>query len=174
MQHLSLTALDYVAIGIMLVSALYAMARGLVHETFSIIDWLFAGYATLRLTPILLPVAQPYIETAWLQWVAVGVGTFLMVFIPLSIATRRLARYVQKSRVGAVDRAMGFLFGAGRGLVIVSLAYLAFASLVPEQDQPNVLVKARLYPVIRDTSHVLRALMPANQAASARREGHTA
>jgi hypothetical protein len=37
-----------------------------------------------------------------------------------------------------------------------------------------VLVKARLYPVIRDTSHVLRALMPANQAASARREGHTA
>ena len=45
MQHLSLTVLDYVAIGIMLVSALYAMARGLVHETFSIIDWLFAGYA---------------------------------------------------------------------------------------------------------------------------------
>ncbi len=44
--------------------------------------------------------------------------------------------------------------------MIVSLAYLAFAALVPEQDRPDVLVKARLYPVIRDTSLILRALMP--------------
>ena len=103
MQQLSLTALDYVAIGIMLISALYAMARGVVHETFSIIDWLFAGYAALRLTPILLPFAQPYVSEAWLQWLAVGLGTFLAVFIPLSIATRRLAEYVTQSRVGAVE-----------------------------------------------------------------------
>ena len=171
MQQLSLTALDYVAIGIMLVSALYAMARGVVHETFSIIGWLFAGYAALRLTPILLPFAKPYISDGWLQWLAVGMGTFLAVFMPLSVATRRLAEYVKQSPVSAVDRVMGFLFGAGRGLVIVSLAYLAFASLVPEQDQPNVLVRARLYPVIRDTSHVLRALLPGND--TTKRDRHT-
>jgi membrane protein required for colicin V production len=172
MQQLALTALDYVALGIMLVSALYAMARGLVHETFSIIDWLVAGYGALRLTPVLLPFAQPYVPGGLLQWLAVGLGAFLLIFIPLSIVTGRIANYVQQSPVGAVDRAMGFLFGAGRGLVIVSLAYLAFASLVPEQDQPNVLVKSRLYPVVRDTSQVLRALLPGSE--SAKRDRHTA
>lgn len=161
MQHLSLTAVDYVVIGIILVSALFAMFRGLVHETFAIADWLIAGYGAARLTPLLVPLAQPYIPIVWLQWAAVGIGTFLAIFIPLSLASRRLAQSVKKSRIGAVDRALGFLFGAGRGLVIVSLAYLAFASLVPERDHPDVLVKSRLYPVIRDTSHVLRSLVPA-------------
>ena len=163
MQHLSLTVLDYVAISVMLVSALYAMCRGLVHETFAIIAWLVAGYAAVRLTPVLMPFVAPYISQAWLQPVVVGLGTYLAIFIPLSIATRRIACSVNKSHIGAVDRVMGFVFGAGRGLVIVSLAYLAFAYLVPEQDHPDVLVKARLYPVIRDTGQILRALMPGNE-----------
>jgi len=160
MQHLSLTAVDYVAIAIILISASFAAFRGVVHETFAIIDWIIAGYAAVRLTPKVVPFTQHFISSVWLQWIVAGLGVFLVVFIPLSSATARLARVVQKSRVGAADRVMGFVFGAGRGLVIVSLAYLAFAALVPEQDRPDVLVKARLYPVIRDTSLILRALMP--------------
>ena len=101
----------------MLVSALYAMCRGLVHETFAIIAWLVAGYAAVRLTPVLMPFVAPYISQAWLQPVVVGLGTYLAIFIPLSIATRRIARSVNKSHIGAVDRVMGFVFGAGRGLV---------------------------------------------------------
>ena len=159
-MHLSLTAVDYAALAVILVSALFATFRGLVHETFAVIDWVLAGYAALRLTPILAPYTQHYISAFWLQWLAAGIGIFLVVFIPLSIATSRLARIVKKSPIGAADRVMGFVFGAGRGLVIVSLAYLAFAALVPEQDRPDVLVKARLYPVIRDTSLVLRSLLP--------------
>jgi membrane protein required for colicin V production len=160
MQHLSLTAVDYAALAVILISALYATLRGVVHETFAIIDWIVAGYAAVRLTPMVVPLARHFISAVWLQWILAGVGIFLLVFIPLSIATARLARIVKKSHIGAADRAMGFVFGAGRGLVIVSLAYLAFAALVPEQDRPDVLVKARLYPVIRDTSLILRSLMP--------------
>jgi len=164
MQHLSLTAVDYVALIVILLSALYAMFRGLVHETFAIINWIVAGYAALRLTPLVVPLTRPYLTIEWLQWVVAGLGMFLVIFIPCSIITRHVAKLVKKSRVGAVDRVMGFVFGAGRGLVIVSLAYLAFTSLVPEQNHPDVLVKARLYPVIRDTSQVLKSLMPGENA----------
>jgi membrane protein required for colicin V production len=159
-MQLSLTAVDYAALAIILVSALFATFRGLVHETLGIIDWLVAGYAALRLTPTVAPLTQHYLSALWLQWLVAGVGIFLLVFVPLSFATARIARMVKKSPMGAADRAMGFVFGVGRGLVIVSLAYLAFAGLVPEQDRPDVLVKARLYPVIRDTSLILRSLMP--------------
>jgi membrane protein required for colicin V production len=171
MQHLALTSVDYVTLGVILISALYAMTRGLVQETFTILGWLVAGFAALRLSPILLPLTQPYIAIRWLQWAAVGAGTFLLVYIPLSIATGRLSRRVRQSPIGAADRAMGFVFGAGRGLVIVSLAYLAFAALVPERDHPDVLVKARFYPVIRETGQILQALMPGQHS---KKEGKTA
>lgn len=160
MTHLSLTPMDDAAIAIMLISALFAMFRGLVQETFAIVDWLVAGYASVRLSPAVLPYVQPYISITWLQWVVAGIGVFLVIFIPLSLATARLAQSVRKSHIGTVDRALGFVFGAGRGLVIISLAYLAFASLVPARDHPDMLVKSRLYPVIRDTSDVLRTLVP--------------
>ncbi len=164
MQHLSLTAVDYVAIGVILISALYATSRGLVQETFAIVDWLVAGYAALRLSPLLLPLARPYIAIGWLRWVAVATATFLLVLVPLSIAARRISSAIRKSPIGVVDRSMGFVFGAGRGLVIVSLAYLAFAALVPERDHPDVLVKARLYPVILETGRILEALLPGQNA----------
>jgi membrane protein required for colicin V production len=160
MTHLLLTPMDDAAIAIILISALFAMFRGLVQETFAIVDWLIAGYASVRLSPIVLPFVRPYISITWLQWVVAGIGVFLVIFIPLSLATARLAESVRTSHIGTVDRALGFVFGAGRGLVIVSLAYLAFASLVPARDHPDMLVKSRLYPVIRDTSDVLRTLVP--------------
>lgn len=160
MTHLSLTPVDDVAIAIILISALFAMFRGLVQETFSIVDWLIAGYGSLRLSPLILPFARPYISIASLQWVAVSLGVFLLIFVPLSLATARLAQSVRKSHIGAADRALGFVFGAGRGLVIVSLAYLAFAALVPARDHPDLLLKSRLYPVVRDTGNLLRMLVP--------------
>jgi membrane protein required for colicin V production len=44
---------------------------------------------------------------------------------------------VLDSRVGALDRTMGFLFGLARGLVIVVVAFLFFAWLVPDRSQPE-------------------------------------
>ena len=41
------------------------------------------------------------------------------------------------SRVGALDRTLGFLFGLGRGLIIVVVAFLFFAWLVPDRSQPE-------------------------------------
>ena len=38
---------------------------------------------------------------------------------------------VLDSRIGALDRTLGFLFGLGRGLIIVVVAFLFFAWLVP-------------------------------------------
>ena len=44
---------------------------------------------------------------------------------------------VLDSRVGALDRTLGFLFGLGRGLIIVVVAFLFFAWLVPDRSQPD-------------------------------------
>ena len=44
--------------------------------------------------------------------------------------------------------------------IISGLAYIAFSALVPLKDHPQTLTKARLFPLVRTTSEVLRSLAP--------------
>ena len=67
------------------------------------------------------PCLAGIVEPPWLAWIAVFVGTFMIVLVPLSILTHRFAEIVKRSEIGAIDRALGFVFGIGRGLVIVGL-----------------------------------------------------
>ena len=160
MGQLSVTAIDILVAVVILVSAGYAAFRGLVHETFAVLEWVAAAYVALRFTPLLQPLLQGYVSPPWLEWIAVFAGTFLVVLIPLSILSRRLSEVVKKSEVGPIDHTFGLIYGVGRGLVIVGLAYIAFAALVPAENHPDMLTKARLFPLIRNTSDVLRSLTP--------------
>src|SRR5688572_11985766 len=125
MSGLSITTIDLVVIAIISLSAIVALWRGLVRETFSIIEWVASAYVALRFAPTFQPMLADVIASPWLAWVAGFVGTFLVVFIPLSMLTHRFAEIIKRSEIGAVDRALGLAFGVGRGLVIVGLSYIA-------------------------------------------------
>ena len=160
MAELSLTTADIVIIAVIAISAAFAMYRGLIHETFAILAWIVGAYAALRLTPIIQPLLHGAIAPPWLEQVAVLIGTFLVTFIPLAILSGRLSAKVKSSMAGSVDRLLGLVFGVARGLAIVGLAYIAFSALVPLRDHPQTLTKARLFPLVRTTSEVLRSLAP--------------
>jgi len=160
MSGLAVNTIDLVVIAIVLISAFVALWRGLVRETFSIFEWVASAYAAIRLTPIFQPMLAGIVEPSWLAWIAVFVGTFLIVLVPLSIMTHRFAELVKRSEIGAIDRALGFVFGVGRGLVIVGLAYIAYASFVPLESQSATVTEARLFPLIQNSSEVLLSLVP--------------
>jgi membrane protein required for colicin V production len=160
MPHLSLTAVDALLIGVIVISAGFAMLRGLIHETFAILEWVAGVYVALRFTPVFQPLFNGAISPPWLEWLLVFVGTFLLVFIPLSIMSHRLSAMVKQSDIGPVDRVLGLVFGVARGFVIVGLAYIAFSALVPVKDHPSSLTQARSFPLIRNTSEILRELAP--------------
>ena len=64
------------------------------------------------------------------------------------------------SRVGALDRTLGFLFGLARGLVIVVVAFLFFAWLVPDRSQPEWVRNAKSKIVLQGTGEWLKAQLP--------------
>src|SRR5262245_20277129 len=155
-----ITTVDLVVIAVILISAVVALWRGLVRETFTIFEWVASAYLGLRLAPLFQPMLSSVITTSWLAWIAAFIAVFLMVFVPLSILSHRFAEIVKRSEIGAIDRALGFVFGIGRGLVIVGLAYIAYASLVPLENHSPMLTNARLFPLIRNSSEVLLSLLP--------------
>jgi membrane protein required for colicin V production len=155
-----ITLLDIILLGVMLVSALLAMIRGFMREILSIAAWVIAAGTTLYAYAKLLPQAKAYFNN---DIIAAGVvigGTFLLTLIIVSIITVRFSDMVLDSRVGALDRTLGFLFGLGRGLIIVVVAFLFFAWLVPPRTQPKWVADAKSKVVLQSTGDWLMSMLP--------------
>src|SRR5580698_938186 len=155
-----ITLLDIVLIAVMLVSGFLAMVRGFMREVLSIIAWILAAVATLYSYSKLLPYARQYFNNDAVATVAVVGGVFLLTLIVVSILTVRISDMVLDSRVGALDRTLGFLFGLARGLVIVVIAFLFFTWLVPDRSQPEWVKSAKSRVVLAGTGQWLMSLLP--------------
>jgi membrane protein required for colicin V production len=144
----------------MLISGLFAMIRGFMREILSIASWAAAALATLYAYPRLLPQAKQYITSDLFAGAAVVAGVFLGTLIIVSIFTIKISDMVLDSRAGALDRTLGFLYGLARGLVIVVVAFLFFAWLVPEKSQPNWVRDAKSKVVLKGTGDWLMSMLP--------------
>src|ERR1700722_1063294 len=155
-----ITLLDIVLIAVMLVSGFLAMVRGFMREVLSIIAWILAAVATLYSYSKLLPYARQYFNNDVVATLAVVGGVFLLTLIVVSILTVRISDMVLDSRVGALDRPLGFLFGLARGLVIVVIAFLFFTWLVPDRSQPEWVKSAKSRVVLAGTGQWLMSMLP--------------
>ena len=77
----------------------------------SIVSWAAAAGATIYAYPKLLPQAKQYFTSDLVATGAVVGGVFLGTLIVVSIFTIKISDMVLDSRVGALDRTLGFLFG---------------------------------------------------------------
>src|ERR1700743_3825282 len=132
-----ITILDLVLLGVMLISGLLAMVRGFMREILSIAAWGTAAIVTLYSFGKLLPTAKAYFNNDTVASIVVVAGVFLGTLIVVSVITVRISDMVLDSRIGALDRTLGFLFGLARGLVIVVVAVLVFNSLVAGRRPPG-------------------------------------
>ena len=156
--------LDIFLIVVMLVSGLLAMVRGFMREVLSIVAWVAAAGAAFYSFPRLLPYVSQFLG-GWNEWIVKGVvagGVFLAVLILVSIFTVKLSDKILDSRIGALDRSLGFLFGLARGLIIVVVAFQFFDWLVPQKSQPEAIKNARSRVVLQGTGDWLKGLLPEN------------
>ncbi|MEA2935063.1 MAG: rane protein required for colicin production [Variibacter sp.] len=154
------TLLDILLLTVMLISAILAMVRGFMREVLSIIAWACAALLTVYAYPRLLPIAKQYINHDLAAAGIVVAGVFLGTLLIVSVITIKISDKILDSRVGALDRTLGFLFGLGRGLVIVVVAFLFFVWLVPERSQPEWVRNAKSRVVLQSTGQALMSMLP--------------
>jgi len=155
-----LPILDLVLLGVMLVSGLLALVRGFMREVLSIAAWGTAALVTLYSYSKLLPTAKGYFNSDTIATVVVVAGTFIGTLIIVSAITVRISDMILDSRIGALDRTLGFLFGLARGLLIVVVAYEFFIWLVPEKQRPDWVVQAKSRAVLDASGEWLKSLLP--------------
>jgi membrane protein required for colicin V production len=152
--------LDIALIGVMLISGVLAMVRGFMREVLSIASWGIAALATLWGYSKAVPIVKQYISNDLVATGAAVGGIFLITLLVVSLFTVKISDLILDSRVGALDRSLGFLFGLGRGLVIMVVAYAFLVWLVPAKSQPGWVQNARSLPVLESTKNWLLSVLP--------------
>jgi len=154
-----ITLLDGILVGFTLVSAMLAMVRGLSREVLSIASWAAAAAAAFFFYPMVLPYVTPYVDHKQLA-LAVSAGiVFFVALIVVTVITMKIADFIIDSRVGALDRTLGFLYGAARGVLVVAVGLLFFNWLVGT-NQPAWVANAKSRPLLETIGQRLQALLP--------------
>ena len=138
-----ITLLDGILIGFTLVSAMLAMVRGFSREVLSIASWVAAAAAAFFFYPILVPYLTPYISNDKVAMAASAAIVFFIALIVVTVITMKIADFIIDSRVGALDRTLGFLYGAARGILVVAVGLLFFNWLAGE-NQPGWVTEVTL------------------------------
>jgi membrane protein required for colicin V production len=152
--------LDLIVLGVVLLSALLAAVRGFTREVLAIASWIAAAVAALVLHPHLLPYVKTHIANPTIALVVTIAAIFLVTLVVVSFITVQLSDFVLDSRIGAVDRSLGFLFGAARGFLICVVGFIFFNWLVKPDMQPDWVVQARTRPLLQSTGDKLVAMLP--------------
>ena len=155
------TVLDLVVLGIVAVSALLAAVRGVTREVLAIVAWVVAAAMAWSFYPLLLPTVKQHVSSDTVALVGAIAAIFLVVLIIVSIITVKVSDVVLDSRIGAVDRSLGFLFGAARGFLICVIGWVFLAWLV-QGKVPDWAAQARSRPMLEKSGDALVAQLPEN------------
>ncbi len=154
-----LTAFD-VGVGVLvLISAILATARGLTREVLSLATW--AGSAAIAAYMYFShpDIARQYIQEQIVADIATVVGSFIIALIVLHLITMRIADFVVDSKIGPLDRTLGFIFGVARG-VLIAVVVVIFGLWLMQNNLPSWAADSRSLPILRDMGDRLIAALP--------------
>jgi membrane protein required for colicin V production len=159
-----LTYLDAALLAIAFLSGLLAMYRGLTREILSILSWIVAAgavlYFVLNYRKFAEEMAQQIGAPVPIAQIAIGALIFLIVLVVVHLITARISDSILDSRVGVIDRVLGFAFGAVRGFVLVVIPYMFYESFVPDPKQQYPWVReSKSLPLIKSTGETFKAIL---------------
>ena len=151
-----MTVVDYVILGIVLVSAIAGLMRGFLREICSLVTWILAVWIAWHFGPRLEPylggaLADPPFST-WAGRVPIFIG----VLVVGAGVGALLSHMVRLSLFSGMDRLLGFMLGALRGIIVLGL--LAIIGHAARLDTEAWWKHSRLIPYTQGIASGLRTL----------------
>jgi len=130
-----MTIFDFVVIGIIGVSIVLSIMRGLVREVLSIAGWVIAFVAASSYAADFEPMLPSEISGESLRMIVSFVALFISTLLVSGLLTMLVSALIKGVGLGFVDRITGAVFGFIRGLAIVLvLVLMAGLTTVPQKS----------------------------------------
>ena len=152
-----LTVLDYIYVGVVIISTIWATVRGGIYETIATVSWVVAAFAARFISPYLDGLLQ-----SWFKLSNSTVGTlvasyfivFFVILVVVGIINQKLRERIQDSVLSVTDKTLGVIFGIIRSVIVMGFVYwgmLWYYSDVP-RGLPQWIAEARTRPVMQLTA----------------------
>ncbi|TNC92127.1 MAG: colicin V production CvpA, partial [Thalassolituus sp.] len=120
-----MTVIDWVILGVIVVSGLISLMRGFVKEALSLVSWVVALFVARFFSGNLATLLEGQIETNSLRWVVAFVILFVATLFVMALINYLISQIVKATGLTGTDRVLGMVFGMVRGLlIVVVLVYL--------------------------------------------------
>lgn len=153
---------DLAVLGVIALSALVGLMRGLVREVLGLGAWAAALViaSPYGVFPYVQPIAQQHIaDKPIADGVAFGL-VFLAALVVLSLIVGRISSAVRGSVLGGLDRTMGLPFGIARGVVLLAVAFVVGAYVIAPEQWPAPVLQSRALPLVQRSAEWLSAQLP--------------
>ncbi len=149
---------DIAILTIVLISTLISLIRGFVKESISLASWLIAGFIAMTYYLVLSSYLLPYIESPTISQAVAFAILFITTLIVGAIINYMISQLVSKTGLSGTDKMLGMIFGAARGILIISMIVL-FAGLTPMPSEVWW-QESQLIPMFMDVAVWIQQWMP--------------
>lgn len=130
-----MTGFDYVALGIVGVSLVFGLWRGVVGEIIALVAWILAIFAAVEFgsrigTSVFAGLSDPALRT-----LAGCVAIFVGVLVVMALFRMLVKSMVKALGLSVSDRILGMVFGLVRG-VLVCMVLVALGGMTSAPTQP--------------------------------------
>ena len=152
-----MTWADYTILAVILASALLGLLRGFLRETASLLLWILGFWLAARYA-VAVGDAFRFVKSVEYRLI-VGYAVILVaILVASTVAGMLLQKLVESSGAGAGDRSLGTLFGAARGVVVVTVLILVGSQAL--SPLPRWWRESKLIPYAAPLLNVTRRLVP--------------
>ena len=120
-----MSTFDYMLMGVLLLSAVLGVVRGLIREALSLVIWAGALWCAARFGPQAARLFERVLDNPLWQLWAGRLALFVAVLFVGSLVAWLVSYFVRRSVITGTDRILGMLFGLARGIVLAGLLTLA-------------------------------------------------
>ena len=138
---------DWIIIGVLVISMLISFRRGFFKEAISLVTWVAAILVSRIFGAEFAVLLEPHIATASMRFAAAYLILFVGTLIAGGIVSFIVGEFVKMTGLTGTDRFFGMLFGLARGGIVVVIAVALMHYVLPVQED-TWYQQSRLIPEI--------------------------
>lgn len=161
------TFFDLFSISVIFISLFIAYFRGLTHEIFAILNWIFSAVLAALFSPLISPylreipvISDIIFENCELEVLTSIAFSFIVFLIIISLFTPIFSRIIQKSDLKGLDNSLGIFFGIIRGILIICGILLIHDNVLASNDYLNTITDSRTIHIVSDIMFGLDQFTP--------------